>query len=117
LLEYQKSGTVSLRIATSGSFMQGFFAHAAKELHKLAKKFTCSLECNDTLKRAMFAGYVRACYKCALYEALGAITVSAMSASFIVLPPNLWVSASSTVGIFLASLVYERLNSPTHTRA
>jgi len=51
---------VSLHIAISGDFMQGFFAHAAKELHKLAKKFTCSLECNDTLKRAMYALVINA---------------------------------------------------------
>lgn len=99
-------------IAASGSsFMQSLCTCS----DKLAKKFAClSFECNDIPKRAMFAEYVRACYKCALYEALGAITVSAVSASFIVLAPNLWVSASSTVGIFLASSVYKRLNNPTH---
>lgn len=76
---------------------------------------------NATIYRSAqcFAEYVCACYKCALYEALGAITVSAVSASFIVPAPNLWVSASSAVRIFLASSVYERLNNPTlaHTQS
>lgn len=107
-LKYQKWDGV---FATTGGFMQNLCACS----DKLAKKFACSLECNDIPKRAMFARYVCACYKCALYEALGTITVSAVSASFIVPAPNLWVSASFAVGIFLASSVYERLNSPTLT--
>lgn len=86
------------------------FTHAATSL---AKNSACSVECNDI---PTFTEYVYACYKCELYEALGAITASAVSASFIVPAPNLWVSDSPADEIFLDSSVYKRLDNLTQSR-
>lgn len=114
LLEYLKKTTMFLRerrnVINSAVFMQILHTYAATSL---TKNSACSVECNDI---PTFTEYVYACYKCALYEALGAITASAVSASFIVLAPNLWVSDSPAVEIFLDSSVYKRLDNPTQSR-
>lgn len=96
-------------VTNSAVFMQSLYTRG----DKLAKNSACSVECNDI---PTFTEYVYACYKCELYEALGAITASAVSASFIVPAPNLWVSDSPVVEIFLDSSVYKRLDNPTQSR-
>lgn len=115
MLEYLKKTTMSLRekhnVINSAVFgLQSLYTYAATSL---TKNSACSVECNDI---PTFTEYVYACYKCALYEALGAITASAVSASFIVPAPNLWVSDSPAVEIFLDSSVYKRLDNPTQSR-